>query len=187
MTIQTHTDILVEIESNLNIDSVVYNGARGKSAWEIWVEEGHTGPDGGITYEDFLQWLRIQTARETLVEDVGEYYESDNVEDVLQEIATMIKGQDEASEITIDDEGGFFASNNVEGALQELGVIARTYDYHQTQASSEWIIVHNLNKYPSVRTFDDQQYELIGNVFYISRDEVRIEFSAEFSGTAYLN
>lgn len=62
-----------------------------------------------------------------------------------------------------------------------------TYIYHQSVASDIWYIVHNLDKYPSVTVVDSAGSVVIGDVQYITRDEIILTFAGAFSGTAYLN
>jgi hypothetical protein len=148
-------NITSEISAGVTIESAVYNGARGRSAYEVWIGEGYIGSE-----EDFLQWLRIQTAAETTLVDVGDHYNSTNLEDVLQEVAEMIAA-------TID----------------------KHYVHRQETSSSTWTIVHNLNKFPSVRVYDRYNNELIGDITFYKNDlnRVTINFSGAAAGVAYLN
>lgn len=59
--------------------------------------------------------------------------------------------------------------------------------HNQALSSSQWNIVHNMGKYPSVTIVDTGLSEVIGAVEYISNNELRVSFSAPFSGKAYLN
>ena len=59
--------------------------------------------------------------------------------------------------------------------------------HNQTEASDEWIIVHNLNKYPAVSIIDSAGDEVEGNVHYDSLNQVTITFIGSFKGTATLN
>ena len=61
------------------------------------------------------------------------------------------------------------------------------YVHKQTEASAEWIIVHNLNKYPAVSIIDSAGDEVVGNVHYDSVNQVTITFTGAFKGTATLN
>lgn len=61
------------------------------------------------------------------------------------------------------------------------------YLYSQEQASDEWVIVHNLDKYPSVTVVDTERTEVIADVEYIDTNTVRVTFNAPFAGFAYLN
>ena len=151
--INSPINITSEISAGVTIESAVYNVARGRSAYEVWIGEGYVGSE-----EDFLQWLRIQTAAETTLVDIGDHYNSTNLEDVLQEVAEMIAA-------TID----------------------KHYVHRQETSSSMWVIYHNLNKYPSVRTHDRYNQELIGEVVFNDLNRVTINFSAATDGVAYLN
>jgi hypothetical protein len=57
----------------------------------------------------------------------------------------------------------------------------------QTLASSEWTVVHNLGKHPSVSIVDSAEEEVIGEVQHTDVNSLIIRFSAAFSGKAYLN
>jgi len=61
------------------------------------------------------------------------------------------------------------------------------YTHQQTDASAEWVIVHNLNKYPAVSIIDSAGEEVEGNVHYDSTNQVTITFVGAFKGTATLN
>lgn len=61
------------------------------------------------------------------------------------------------------------------------------YVHYQTVVSSTWTITHNLGKYPSVTVVDSGGNVIIGDVKYVSENEVKISFTSAFSGTAYLN
>ena len=61
------------------------------------------------------------------------------------------------------------------------------FTHTQTVASSSWNIVHNLGKHPSVSIADSGGNWVIGNVSYTNMNELNINFTAAFSGRAYLN
>jgi hypothetical protein len=69
--------------------------------------------------------------------------------------------------------------------------IADVYKYahihNQSAASTEWVITHNLGKYPSVSVVDSSGAEVIGEVEYLTDTQLKVKFSAAFSGKAYLN
>lgn len=57
----------------------------------------------------------------------------------------------------------------------------------QQTASDRWVIEHPLKKKPSVSIVDSSGCLVVGNVEYISDDELVISFKAKFAGEAYLN
>ena len=62
------------------------------------------------------------------------------------------------------------------------------YTHDQAIAQSLWLINHNLNKNPpAVQVVDSAGTEVEGVVTYDDLDNIRIEFSAPFSGKAYIN
>lgn len=61
------------------------------------------------------------------------------------------------------------------------------YIHVQSIPSATWNIVHNMNKFPSVTVVDSAETVVYGDIEYISITELRITFSVEFGGKAYLN
>lgn len=59
--------------------------------------------------------------------------------------------------------------------------------HDQIRAADTWDIRHSLNKYPSVSCVDSSGTIVIGEVIYVSKNQIRLEFSSEFSGRAYLS
>lgn len=106
------------ITDNLKVTANVQAGARGKSAYEIWLDMGNTG-----TPQNFLDSL----------------------------------GTD------------------------------KHYTHTQYIPSNEWIIHHQLNKFPSVTVIDSADIVVVGEIQYIDKDNVKITFSGSFGGKAYLN
>lgn len=72
---------------------------------------------------------------------------------------------------------------------EDLGIDIADLNYvhNQTEASDEWVIVHNLNKYPAVSIIDSAGDEVEGNVHYDTLNQVTITFIGSFKGTAILN
>jgi len=72
-------------------------------------------------------------------------------------------------------------------AIDELSLIKATFHKHEQQvASNEWIITHNLGKLPSVTIIDSADSIVIGDVFFLNLNQVKISFTGAFSGKAYL-
>jgi hypothetical protein len=63
----------------------------------------------------------------------------------------------------------------------------KNYVYTQSTPSSSWVVVHNLNKRPSVSVVDSAEDVVYGQVRYISNNEVMLTFAAPFTGKAYFN
>lgn len=62
-----------------------------------------------------------------------------------------------------------------------------TYIHNQDASSDIWNVKHNLNKYPSVTVIDSGDNVVYGDVRYIDKNNLQINFSAAFGGKAYLN
>ena len=74
--------------------------------------------------------------------------------------------------LTIDPVTGIVTSRSTSQVLVDLGI--STYTHDQGIPSATWTIVHNLDKH-------------VGEITYISNNEIQILFQAAFSGKAYLN
>lgn len=85
--------------------------------------------------------------------------------------------------LTITTKDGEFDTPN----LVKEGSGDLTYIHHQDEAASEWEVVHNLKKYPSVTVVDSAKTKVYGDVTYVDKNSLIISFSSEFEGTAYLN
>lgn len=73
------------------------------------------------------------------------------------------------------------------GTTNTIVNASTSYIHNQLLASSEWIIRHNLNKYPNVTVVDSGGSVVLGEISYISENEIKISFQGAFSGKAYLN
>jgi hypothetical protein len=65
--------------------------------------------------------------------------------------------------------------------------IAGQYVYTQSVSASTWTISHNLGFFPSVSVVDNGGNLVIGDVSYITENQVSISFSASFGGKAYFS
>lgn len=63
----------------------------------------------------------------------------------------------------------------------------KTYRFQQTEPSTEWIVLHNLNKYPSVIITDALGNLIIGDVQYIDLNSLKINLTIPTNGWVNLN
>lgn len=90
--------------------------------------------------------------------------------------------------------GEFYGPKTSEGWPEEPFFIAVTTVTQQNErhvhtqgiASNTWNITHALGGRPSVMVVDSAGTMVIGEVLYISDTQVRVSFTAPFSGFAYL-
>lgn len=59
--------------------------------------------------------------------------------------------------------------------------------YDQISPSATWVITHNLGKNPSVTVIDSGGSVVFGAITYNSLNQLTLEFSGAFAGSAYLN
>jgi len=62
-----------------------------------------------------------------------------------------------------------------------------TFIFNQAVASTQWDIQHDLGKFPSVSVINNNNVVINGEVKYIDNNNIQLNFSAGFSGKAYLN
>lgn len=61
------------------------------------------------------------------------------------------------------------------------------YVHNQLVSSAEWVVTHNLGKYPSVTIVDSGDNIIVGEVHYDGLNQVTITLAAATSGKAYFN
>lgn len=71
--------------------------------------------------------------------------------------------------------------------LTDITASDKYFCFEQSVASDEWIILHNLHKYPSVTVVDSAGTIITGEVTYLDATMLKINFRAPFAGKAYLN
>ena len=62
-----------------------------------------------------------------------------------------------------------------------------TFTFNQINASTTWVINHNLSKFPSITVIDTAGTVVTGEYTYTDNNNVTLNFSAGFAGKAYLN
>ena len=65
--------------------------------------------------------------------------------------------------------------------------VGGVYTHNQLASASTWTITHNLGFFPSVTVIDSGNNTVIGNVTYISENQLSVSFNATFGGKAYLS
>lgn len=68
-----------------------------------------------------------------------------------------------------------------------ISAVKKTYIHEQAVASAVWEINHNLGRYPSITVVDSAGDVVQCDPKYIDENNVRLDFTAEFGGKAYLN
>ena len=93
--------------------------------------------------------------------------------------------------LSTEEEVSQLTSKNSVITAYDLGVAIRkltgTFIHYQNTPSSEWLIVHNLDKFPSVSVVDDNNKEVGIDVEYIDNNTCRVLLNTPETGMAYLN
>ena len=92
-------------------------------------------------------------------------------------------GIENAGRFLVVGENGVVTVSN----LTDFTVSDKFFEFTQNVASDEWVIEHNLDKYPSVNVVDSAGTIITGEVTYLSNNVLKINFQASFAGKAYLN
>lgn len=78
------------------------------------------------------------------------------------------------------------AQNQVVVRLGGAAGNTRRHVHTQASPSTTWVITHSLGGKPSVTVVDSADTMVVGEVTYNSNTQVTVEFTAAFSGYAYL-
>lgn len=62
-----------------------------------------------------------------------------------------------------------------------------TYVHEQGEASNTWLIIHNMDKKPSVIIVDTADTVVEGNIQYVDNNRILATFNGAFKGKAYCN
>jgi hypothetical protein len=84
--------------------------------------------------------------------------------------------------IATDTKELFFGTGT---GIEQIGDSTQTFT--QSAASTIWTITHNLGKYPSVTTVNNNGELIEGLITFISANQLTIQFSPAVAGKAYLN
>lgn len=75
----------------------------------------------------------------------------------------------------------------IKGDKGDPGLSGASYVHTQSVASSEWVVFHGLNRFPSLVVVDSAGDTVEGSVKYDSSMQITVTFSAPFGGLAYVN
>lgn len=160
-----------------------------KSAYRLWLDAGNVG-----SLDDFFAFLSGEAGPvgpqgepgptgatgATTVNNVN--VNAAIIADAAATRATLALGSLATQSGNVVD---FLTTTAAESIYRPLDEDA--YTHAQLSANNSWLVPHNLNRYPSVTITDSAGSVVIGNVTYLSPTQIRLDFSAAFSGTAYLN
>lgn len=94
----------------------------------------------------------------------------------------VIVEEDTANKVVVNQD----APNQVVVRLSAPGGNTRRQRHTQAVASQTWVITHSLGGRPSITIVDSAETVVIGEVTYNSDSQITVEFTAPFSGYAYL-
>jgi len=77
--------------------------------------------------------------------------------------------------------------NNLQQVINEVSAKVGTFIFTQIAPAATWPISHMLGKRPSVTVVDSGGTVVVGDVAYVSDDDIVVRFQAPFAGTAYIN
>lgn len=149
--------------------------------------------------EDFICWRRVNDINwiqlvplSALKGDAPirgiDYWTEEDKAAILEYVNGAIGGNIPHSNLVDRDAPDSHPISSITGLEEELDRVSdKNYIHQQRSASDSWTIVHNLNKYPSITIVDSANNTVVGEVTYISLNEINIKFTGAFSGKAFLN
>jgi len=142
---------------------------------------------GGKTVEQFLQLFvnkNIILAELDAINNFGAYKVSSITTHPTEADFYNVNVTPTSSNGSISDDKYYIFSEFVNPS-DDQGDLHFTYT--QVSASGSWAITHDLGKNPSVSVVDSGGNTVVGDVVYINKNQLTINFTAQFSGKAYLN
>jgi hypothetical protein len=112
--------------------------------------------------------------------------ETESVElDLIAAEAISIEYLDGEVTLEVVGEVGPRGIQGIQGEVGPPGPPPVFYRHHQTSASAQWLVDHNLSYPPAITVVDSAGTVLIADVVYIDDFHVQIDFSAPTAGYAY--
>ena len=96
---------------------------------------------------------------------------------------------DEAEHSLISDDSVLFNGRPITDFYdaETVNTLTARYTYNQSTAMTDWIVTHNLGRFPSGVTVVDSAGSVIeGAVQFINNNSIKISFNYAFSGKAYI-
>lgn len=111
------------------------------------------------------------------------------VEQPPDELVAVVEPPPETIIVSVADVGppGPKGEKGEPGERGEPGLSGANFHFPQPVPSDTWVIVHGLNRFPSVTVIDSAGSEVYMGVSYDSPNQVTLRATAAFSGDAYLN
>ena len=166
LTIESNSQLLFNYENNSEPNTVVIEDeAVSIFSFDI-IGSGIGGTPGKSAYETWLEQGNEGTESDFIQSLHGNEY---------------IHPATHSAEMIDETAAKVFLS------LTEKETILSTYIHDQMVPKKEWLVVHNLNKYPNCTVIDSSNSVVQGQIVYLSDNKIKLLFSSEFSGKAYLN
>ena len=90
-------------------------------------------------------------------------------------------------EVTSPTQGQVLTYDETLGIWENTSSADKHYTHSQDVSASQWVVTHNLNKYPAVQVIDSAGCWVIGQVTHNSVNQLTLDFRGAFSGKAYMN
>ena len=141
------------------------------------------GNQNTVAFLDYLVGSDILIGEQNEISTFGQY-------DVIS--YTVNPGNDKYYNLVVNYKGGNGVLTidkyyDVINFTLAADVEDKTFVFTQGVPSIQWTVQHNLGKFPSVSVVNNNNVLLYGDTTYIDSNELTINFSAGFSGKAYLN
>jgi hypothetical protein len=203
--LQIHNNDSDAMSAGLNDGDAYINGVTG-TVKRIGV--GDSSNAGGSNFDNYDHWDLTINGIDGLPINSGEavnFVNGDNVtitrennDIIFSATNNYIKGVigDGNSSLTIEREGlsnivhdlshnhdGVYATESRVDAIEE----DKNYVHTQSTPSTQWVINHNMNKFPNVAIIDENNNTIWTEVVYNDLNTITINFNSAMSGTVTLN
>lgn len=144
-----------------------------------------SGKTGAAITGSMSRLKRLISPTDTEAQRLGKYTEAfiDRLEaDVRRQVAA---GPGDTSAIAVD-KWRRAVTEKLADVQEILAAGGAQYIHHQDIPASTWTITHSMGGYPAVAVVDSANRVGFGEVTYIDVNILTVDFSAGFSGRAYL-
>lgn len=180
---QTAEDVLGRLPGTISFTEYYGDGVPLSDVTTLKISEQSLA---GYTIEDYL---------ETIVGETIILVQFDNTNNFGVYVVTSLeRDEDEPSfynmGLTFSQGNGSLLAEKFYGISVYAGGRPpgdKTYTHVQSVPSETWLIEHNLGKYASVTVVNINNITVYGEVTHIDENNIMVEFSAGFSGKAFIN
>jgi hypothetical protein len=137
----------------------------------------------GITLNSATAGQKTQVVTQGLMHNPAWSWTTGTVHATNDGVLTQVLTSDSYEVATAVSETQIYVGRSITAAAS--GTVD-TFIYSAPSASAEWVITHNMGRYPEVTLVDSTNRVMMADITYVDINTVRVEFAYATGGSAYL-